>query len=175
MLGGLRLIFQVIKCYSDLIIKGIRKHFSVKSILSHWTYLAAAWFVFFLEILWTPRSHVQTPQNKNLSEEETLYPADRRQFSPNVNKNVQGVSISQCPYLTFVIKTKKQKKRASLRKKLHLIKIFKRFKYLHLWWSDVTYLVSLLSGNYFYHYITSLLTKRNIKNPTALKIIPMLT
>lgn len=47
-----------------------------------YTHLAAAWFVFFLEILWTPRSHVQTPQNKNLSEEETLYPADRRQFSP---------------------------------------------------------------------------------------------
>lgn len=63
----------------------------------------------FLEILWTPRSHVQTPQIKNLSEEETLYPADRRQFSPNVNKNVQGVSISQCPYLTFVIKTKNKK------------------------------------------------------------------
>lgn len=73
------------------------------------TYLAAAWFVFFLEILWTPRSHVQTPQIKNLSKEETLYPADRRQLFPNVNKNVQGVSISQCPYLTFVIKTKNKK------------------------------------------------------------------
>lgn len=144
MLGGLRLIFQVIKCYSDLIIKGIRKHFSVKSILSHWTYLAAAWFVFFLEILWTPRSHVQTPQNKNLSEEETLYPADRRQFSPNVNKKCARCVHKSMPILDICDKNKKTKKRASLRKKFHLIKILKRFKYLHLWWSDVTYLVSLL-------------------------------
>lgn len=34
-------------------------------------------------------------------------------FPPDINKKVQGVSISQCPYLTFVTI---QKNRTSLRK-----------------------------------------------------------